>query len=201
MPTHSLTRTPTDSLPQSDGEVQSLITATITAQLKREKLRADRDQSIIKASEPFAGQIDDLTAAIERDVKTLERWGLANRDRFGTAKSLVMGGHRFGWRLGSWGTGTAKKHTWKTVLIALKDIIQSAHRANASEATQQRATLAANFIRTEEKPAKELMLAWREDPTAHALLKECGVTFEQEQTFFLSPDREGQDAPTLTTAL
>jgi phage host-nuclease inhibitor protein Gam len=184
---------PTDRpLPKDDTEVQALLHAIVSNRLDLEQAIAKRDAAVLAVTEEHAPRIDRLRQNEERDVATLERWSVANKDRFGAAKTLVMCGHRFGFRLGNWKTKTAAKHTWEKILTKLRDVVAAAMASSASQAAKNRAAMAVQFIRTKEEPAKDAMLQWREEPEAAALLTECGVRFEQEQAFHITPDRDGQ---------
>jgi phage host-nuclease inhibitor protein Gam len=92
----------------------------------------------------------------------------------------------------NWKTKTAARQTWEKVLTKLRDIVGAAQGSSASKTATDRAGLAVMFIRTKEEPAKDTMLQWREHDAAGALLNEVGVRFEQDQSFYVAPDREGQ---------
>lgn len=168
------------AVPRTTEEMEALVQSTVTAQLQREKLVAERDEIIQRTAGTHNTQIAELDTALARNLELLEAWAEAHRDAFGRDKSIAVHGHRLGWKLGNWKTETLKKWKWAEVLEALKEAGKKAER----------------FIRTKEEPDKQAMIAEREE--AADLLRSCGVAVVQEETFFLAPDREGQE-PSLMT--
>lgn len=185
-------------LPGTDAEVETLIRDVIAAQIELEKHKADRDAAVIEAASPYAAAIAEKKAVMDAGLETLERWSAAHKDRFGDKKSLTLGGARFGWRLGNWQTKLKGKTKWDTVVTTLQDLIAAADRANAGIQAVARKVLAEGFLRIKTEPNKERMIEMRDDDAAVELLTDLGVKIEQESTFYVSPDREGQDGPELT---
>jgi phage host-nuclease inhibitor protein Gam len=168
------------AVPRTKEEMEAMVQATIEMQTEREKLVAQRDEARTKADSPFAPRISELDTGMAHNIELLEAWAESHRVDFGKDKSLLVRGHRMGWKLGNWKTELLKKWKWADVLFQLKSMGKRG----------------AEFIRTKEEPNKEQMLASRDKPE---LLAEFGVTVVQEETFYLAPDREGQD-PALMTA-
>ncbi len=184
-------------IPADDIELESLCHELTATKINLEKLIAQRDEAQLRAAEPFAGSIASCQNAINEGLECLERWAVAHKARFAEGKSITVAGHRLGWRLGNWATKLASKATWSGVLDRLKDLIAIGEKSG-SKIAAERAQWARDFIRTKEECNKEAMLANRTDELAGELLKDCGVLFKQDETFYLSPDREGQEGAELT---
>lgn len=169
-------------VPQSKEAAEELARAMVEDQLEAERLVADRDSAVLKATEPFAGKIETLEAENKLRLAALEIWAQANESEFGSDKSLSLGGHRVGWRTGQPTATTMSKWTWKKVM------------ANLLEQPKRIRDL---YVRIKEEPNKEAFIARREDHPDE--LKALGVRIVQTERFYLEPDREGQDSPLLTS--
>jgi hypothetical protein len=191
-------------IPQSDADLSALLTATITAQTKRESAVARRDAKIaaakaaIEIEHGFDAIIAAQDAILERNLELLETWTTINAKRLGDAKSLVVGGHRFGWRLGNW--KTVATDTWDKVTAKLREWREAGKADDASPEAQERAAMAAEYLVDKCEPDRKAMLRDRDRKPARALLAKAGVEFEQDESFYLEPDREGQQAPRLEAA-
>jgi phage host-nuclease inhibitor protein Gam len=164
-------------IPQSRDEAVASVRVIVQAQLETERLVAERDKAIAKISEGYHGDIEGHGKVIESRLAGLKVWSKANAAEFGKLKSTTLDGHAVGFR-DSRETKPARGWTWKTIL----------------EGLLKRPELD-RFIRRKQEPNKEQMLAERDDT---ALLESIGVRIVPKETFFLKPNREGQDAPELT---
>jgi hypothetical protein len=191
-------------VPSTDAEVAALIAVTLTAQTDRETLVAAQDEAKRKALEAIESEhhyARDLAAKdvlLARNLELLETWAALNKKtRFAKAKSIDLAGARLGWRLGNWKTALAKKVKLVDVVEFLTSLKERGQKEDASEKAKARASLAAEYIRIKTDLDREAMLRDRADRHTRALLKKAGVLFEQEESFYLQPDREGQQPPTL----
>ena len=191
-------------VPESMAEVERLLSETLTAQLKRETLVTSQDSALKAAKEKiesefhFDRDIKSLDVEIARNVELLEFWATLNRKQFGAAKSMTVGGiARLGWRLGNWKTALRKKTKWDDVVSFLKELNARGTAEDASDKAKNRAELAKEYLRTRTDANKENMLRDRAERASRALLRAAGVIFEQDETFFVEPDREGQQPATL----
>lgn len=178
-------------VPRSESEMKECVKATIAAQLECEKLIAERDKATLAAAEPFADRISALQTQQARNLELLEAYSEINREAFGKDKSIVIEGHRMGWKLGNWKTNLLKKTKWADVLCTLKEW------AKGSTAEKK---AAARYLRTKEEPAKDIMISDRDLENAKETLASLGVEIVQEETFYLAPDREGQEPAIMTAA-
>jgi hypothetical protein len=185
--------------PKTEAEVELMIRETVATQLDMEKKIAERDEAVMKASEPFDDGIELCSSTINANMAALQRWAGANRESFGERKSRVMAGQRIGFRLGSWKTVLKPKVKWDAVVAELQAIVKSGEREKASEKSIIRAMWAKMFLREAVEPAKDLMLGKRDDVEAAAVIADVGVLIERDESFFLDPEREGQADATLTT--
>lgn len=191
-------------VPTTDAEVEKLLSDTLTAQLEREAFVASRDEALKAAREKIDAEfhydrdIASRDVTIARNVELLELWATIHRKRFGTAKSMTIGGiARLGWRLGNWKTALRKRAKWDDVVAFLKALKDRGAKEDASDKAKARAELANQYLRVKTDANKDNMLRDRAERASRALLKAAGVVFEQDETFFVEPDREGQQPATL----
>jgi phage host-nuclease inhibitor protein Gam len=191
------TKPSTLNVPQSRAELDAVVRMTVEAQTRLEEAIAQRDRAMMAAGDPYAAGIATCEALIAGNMQGIEAWAQAHKAEFGDIKSLSVGGHTIGWRLGNWKTLLAARTKWDRVIASLQALIKGAERSNASETTMNRAMLAAQMLRTKIEPNKEVMIDGRENPEVQEILDEAGVTIVQDETFFLTPNREGQAEPTI----
>lgn len=191
-------------VPGTDAEVEALISITLKTQTERETIVAERDRTLqkqreeLEAEHGYDRQLKELDTILSRNLELLETWGEINKKRrFGKAKSILIGTARLGWRLGNWKTALLPKVKWADVVEALRDFISRGKEEDASEKAKARAALADEYVRVRVDADKEAMLRDRHERKTRALLKKVGVEFDQDETFYVAPDREGQQPSTL----
>lgn len=163
------------------ADAETLANRLVEIQLRRETLVAERDAAVLEVSRPYAPQVDQLDAEIKTGLDILEVWADHHAEEFGKAESVLLSGHRVGWRLGNHAARTLPKWTWDKVIAAL--------RAKPKDWRDR-------YIRTVESVNKEALVADRDHAEA---LSTVGVRIVQERRFYLDPAREGQAETTLTT--
>lgn len=184
------------AIPQNDADLQKLLSDLVIAQTDKERAIAARDAAIEKARTElemmhgWSATIERADNKIDRLIKLLETWTSLNAQRLGSARSIAINGHRFGWRLGNW--KTAAVHKWTQVVEWLEKLIEKGKAEDATDKARRRAAMAAEYIVYSVDPDKKAMLRDREKRPCRALLKAAGVTFEQDETFYFEPAREGQ---------
>lgn len=164
-------------IPQSRDEAVASVRVIVTAQLETERLVAERDKAIAKIGEGYHKEIEGHGKVIESRLAGLKAWAKAHAAEFGKLRSTVLDGHSLGFR-DSRETKPARGWTWKTIL---EDLLKRPELDR--------------FIRRKAEPNKEQMLAERDDTE---LLTSIGVRIVPKETFYLKPNREGQEAPELT---
>lgn len=179
-------------VPRTKPELEAMVKTTIEMQTEREKLVALRDAARLESDKPFAPRIAELDAEMARNLELVECWAEGNRVEFGENKSLSIAGHTIGWRLGNWKTSLIKKTRWNDVIMTLTEW--------KDHANKQLRAFGNRWVRVKIEADKEALIADRADNDAVPLMRELGVEIVQEETFYLSPDREGQNPALLTAA-
>lgn len=140
-------------------------------QLLAERMTAERDEMVLRASEPYAREIDRIEGEIAQGLKILEAWAEANQEEFAKADSAEIGtGHRVGWRWGQWQARTRKGWTWDRV---------------TEELAALPAALRARFLVVKTEPNRKALIEAREESIVH----ESGVEVVKQRRFYLEPNR------------
>lgn len=171
--------------------VEQTITETVEAQIHRELLTAERDALVLAITEKKNPAIDELGADIESNLALLEQWADCNRAEFGDAQSMVINEHRLGYRVGQPTVKPVGKLKFPAIIKAIL--------AKGGE-------LAKKFLRIKTELNKEAVLEVARltgcgDEVARATaadeLATIGCEVVQGESFYLEPNRAGQEATTL----
>lgn len=142
------------------------------ADARQQKITADMDVAMTKIREKWQDELQKLTETKDNAFDVLQAYAMENRDElFSKRKSLETTHGTMGFRTGTPALKTRKGFTWASVLEMLKEFLP-------------------NYVRTKEEPAKDKLLADREDEEVAALFPKVGVTVVQEETFFVEPKKE-----------
>lgn len=169
----------------------------IDRQIAREALIATRDKEVQAVLAKHNPRIDDATLGIDTDFELLETWAGENREEFGAAKSLVISGHRIGWRTGNPKVETRGKLTFKTIVAQLIKAGGELKAKFVREKPELNKDAVLELNRVAEGRSEALKTLSEEDKAkaiaaAVAALRELGVRVTQTENFYLEPDREGQ---------
>lgn len=142
------------------------------ADARQQKITAEMDIQMAKIREKWQDELTKLAETKETSFDILQAYALENRDElFSKRKSLETTHGTLGFRTGTPTLKTRKGFTWASVLEMLKEFLP-------------------NYVRTKEEPAKDKLLADREDEEVAALFPKVGVTVVQDETFFVEPKKE-----------
>ena len=142
------------------------------ADARQQKITAEMDIQMAKIREKWQDELTRLAETKDNAFDILQAYALENRDElFSKRKSLETTHGTLGFRTGTPTLKTRKGFTWASVLEMLKEFLP-------------------NYVRTKEEPAKDKLLADREDEEVAALFPKVGVVVVQDETFFVEPKKE-----------
>ncbi len=142
------------------------------ADARQQKITAEMDIQMAKIREKWQDELTKLAETKDNAFDILQAYALENRDElFSKRKSLETTHGTLGFRTGTPTLETRKGFTWASVLEMLKEFLP-------------------NYVRTKEEPAKDKLLADREDEEVAALFPKMGVVVVQDETFFVEPKKE-----------
>ncbi len=187
-------------------ELERIVRDTVDHQIKREQAIAARDAAVLVVQEKHNPAIDGLSETIDANLLLLEQWSDCNPEEFGDARSILVNGHRIGFRLGQPKPEPAGKLTWKAILATLKKWFAADNAGitdpDALKTALRHLELGRKYLRQKLEANKEAMLETgrNKSPEADAELAEIGVEITQSEEFYLEPGREGQPDTRLSGA-
>lgn len=140
------------------------------------KINATMDEQITRIREKYSDDIAKHTAARESSFEVVQAYALENRELlFVKKKSLDAAHGTYGFRTGTPKLKTLKGFTWEAVKNMLKEFLP-------------------DYVRVTEEPAKDKLLADREEKKVAENMEKCGFSVVQDETFFIELKKEEQDA-------
>jgi len=153
-------------------EMETAFADYARADARIQKINATMDIEMTRIREKWQDELTKLGEVKEKSFDILQAYAMENRDElFSKRKSLETTHGTIGFRTGTPKLKTLKGFTWASVLTMLKEFLPG-------------------YVRTVEEPAKDKLLADREDEEVAALLPKVGVAVVQDETFFVEPKKE-----------
>lgn len=138
-----------------------------------EQLRTKMDGELDKVRKKYTDQMAVLQTAANESFTAIQQFALDNREQeFAVKKSQDWGVALVGFRISAPATKLRKGFTWASVMTMLKE----------KDLKQ--------FLRAKEEVNKEMMLEYREDEEMADNLSQCGVVFDQSETFYIDVKQE-----------
>ena len=143
-----------------------------TADAKIQNITSKMDIEIIRIREKYQDDITRFTEMKEKAFDILQAFGTEHRaELFSKKKSIETTHGVLGFRTGTPKLKTMKGFTWPSVTNLLKEFLPY-------------------YVRTEEEPAKDKLIADRDEPGMEALMAKSGIVVVQDDTFFAEPKKE-----------
>lgn len=165
-----------ESKPVLSGEIsldeaESVFAEYATADAKVQQITAKMDGEIVAIRDKNAEKLAALTKTKEEAIDKLMAFAKSKPELFVKKKSLEMTHGIIGFRTGTPSLKTIKGFTWASVTSMLKEFMPE-------------------FVRTVDEPAKDLLLANREQEDIAKNFAKCGFKVEQTESFFIEPKKE-----------
>lgn len=142
------------------------------ADARIQKINATMDIEMTRIREKYQDELGKLAETKEKSFDIMQAYALENRDElFSKRKSLETTHGTMGFRTGTPKLKTLKGFTWGAVVNLLKEFLPG-------------------YVRTVEEPAKDKLLADRDDEETYALFPKVGIAVVQDETFFVEPKKE-----------
>lgn len=136
------------------------------------KINATMDEQITRIREKYSDDIAQLTSIKDNAFEIVQAYAQENREvLFAKKKSLDAAHGTYGFRTGTPKLKTLKGFTWEAVKNLLKEFLPK-------------------YVRVQEEPAKDKLLADREVKEVAENLAKCGITVVQDETFFIELKKE-----------
>ena len=146
-----------------------------SADAEVQSINAAMDKQFVAIREKHADRLAELEQEKNEAFEVMQVFATENREElFSKRKSMETTHGTLGFRTGQPKLKTKKGFTWAAVLELLKKFGQ-------------------DYIRTVEEPAKDKLLANREDEDCQQVMKDCGILVAQDETFYVEPKKEKED--------
>lgn len=142
------------------------------ADAELQRINAVMDKDITKIRERWADKITALGEIKEKCFDVVQAFATENKDVIFTKKKSMEYAHgTIGFRTGTPKLKTLKGFTWNAVTCLLKEFLPA-------------------YVRIEETPAKDKLLADRELPEVYENMKKVGISVTQDEAFFIELKKE-----------
>jgi phage host-nuclease inhibitor protein Gam len=142
------------------------------ADAKLAKINATIDVQMTAIREKYADEITRLNETKEKAFEVLQAFAVEKKDElFGKKKSLESVHGTIGFRTGTPKLKLLKGFTWGAVTNLLKEFLPE-------------------YVRTTEEPAKDKLLADRDDDNTRNMFGKVGISVVQDETFYVEPKKE-----------
>ena len=153
-------------------EMENAFAEYARADARIQKINATMDIEMTKIREKYQDELTKLGETKDNAFDIMQAYAMENREElFSKRKSLETTHGTIGFRTGTPKLKTLKGFTWASVLTMLKEFLPG-------------------YVRTVEEPAKDKLLADREDEEVAAMLPKVGVAVVQDETFYVEPKKE-----------
>ncbi|MCL1942795.1 MAG: host-nuclease inhibitor Gam family protein [Candidatus Azobacteroides sp.] len=143
-----------------------------TADARITKMRADMEMQIAEIREKYADNIVKYTEMKDKSFYVMQVYATENKAKlFKNKKSVNSVYGIFGFRTGTPKLKTLKGFTWPAVTNLLKEFLPG-------------------YVRVFEEPAKDMLLAERNNPDVAAWFDKVGVFVDQDECFYV--ERKGE---------
>lgn len=142
------------------------------ADARQQKINATMDIEMTKIREKYQDELAKLQEVKDKSFDVIQAFAVENKgELFSKKKSMETTHGTLGFRIGTPKLKTLKGFTWASVLSMLKEFLP-------------------DYVRTVDEPAKDKLLADREDEKVMAMMPKVGICVVQEETFFVEPKKE-----------
>ena len=146
-----------------------------SADAEVQSINAAMDKQFVAIREKHADRLAVLEQEKTEAFEVIQVFATENREElFSKRKSMETTHGTLGFRTGQPKLKTKKGFTWAAVLELLKKFGK-------------------DYVRTVEEPAKDKLLANRDDEECQQLMEDCGIIVDQGETFFVEPKKEKED--------
>lgn len=140
------------------------------------KINADLDVKITDLRKKVEDQLIDLTGKRDEALEIIKNYSVENKDQlFSKKKSMETSHGTIGFRTGTPKLKTLKGFTWNAVTNMLKEFLPA-------------------YVRTVEEPAKDRLLADRDNEEVLSNLEKVGIQVVQDETFYIELKKENAEA-------
>jgi phage host-nuclease inhibitor protein Gam len=155
----------------SIDEASDCMAAYAKASARTAEINAKIDQAVIKIRQQYADEINELSEVMEQQFGQLQYYAENNPQLFKEKKSCDLAHGKLGFRTGTPKLKTLRGFTWASITELLKVHLPT-------------------FVRTVDEPAKDKLLAERENLEVTKLFGKVGIMVDQDESFYVEIKKE-----------
>lgn len=155
-------------------EAEQALAEYAKADARIAKINATMDEQFTAIRAKYADELQELNDKKEEKLDELHFFAESNAQLFDKKKSLGMAHGIIGFRTGTPKLKPMKRFTWGAILEQLKEYLPA-------------------YVRSVEEPAKDKLLADRENEAVKKYFPKCGIEVVQDETFYVDLKKEGQE--------
>jgi phage host-nuclease inhibitor protein Gam len=156
----------------TDEQYEDALSQYATSDAELQKINATMDLQLTAIRERYADRISTLTDNRERSFDLIQTYALERKDQLFTHRKSIETAHGIiGFRTGTPKLRTLKGFTWPAVANLLKEFLP-------------------DHLRVIEEPAKDRLIADRDNPQVAELFPKCGIRVTQDESFFIDLKKE-----------
>lgn len=153
-------------------EMENAFASFARADARIQKINATMDVEMTRIREKYQSELQQLNEEKDKAFDVLQAFAMEQKDvLFVKRKSLDTTHGTLGFRTGTPKLKTLKGFTWASVTNLLQEFLP-------------------NYVRTVTEPAKDKLLADRDDEIVQKSLGKVGLTVVQDESFFVEPKKE-----------
>jgi phage host-nuclease inhibitor protein Gam len=154
-------------------EAEGVMAEYATADAKLQKINATMDEAITAIRNKYDDQVRELQELRDEKINTLHLFAENNAQLFDKKKSIPFTHGVIGFRTGTPKLKLLSKFNWNGVTELLKIRLP-------------------DYVRSVDEPAKDKLLADRDNSEVAKLFPKCGIEVVQDETFFVELKKEGE---------
>ena len=156
----------------STEQMETAFAEFATADAKLQKINATMDVKFTEIRDRYSDEIAKLTELKDKAFDLLQAFAMENKDElFARKKSMESVHGVIGFRTGTPKLKTLKGFTWGAVTNLLKEFLPA-------------------YVRVTEEPAKDKLLADRDNEEVSGMFTRVGIAVAQDETFYVEPKKE-----------
>lgn len=158
----------------TSDQMEQAFSSYAAADARLAKINSTMDVEMTRIRDKYAEEVNRLSDQKDQAFDVLQAFALENREElFAKKKSMETIHGLIGFRTGTPKLKTLKGYTWNAVTNLLKEFLPS-------------------YVRISEEPAKDRLLADRENEEVAPMLARVGVMVDQEESFYVELKKESE---------
>jgi phage host-nuclease inhibitor protein Gam len=156
----------------SETQMTTALADYARADAEMERINTELDEQFTELRRQVADRLQELSDTRSASLEVVQAFAMENRESlFAKKKSMETAHGVIGFRTGTPKLKTLPKFTWAAVTMLLKEFLPG-------------------HVRVVTEPAKDKLLADRDDRNVYTCFAKCGIEVVQDETFYVELKKE-----------